>query len=308
MHKMLKTRSTRQNYSKTQNLWQDKESTIARPCLWMQAGVVTKKNCSQYYDCTRCKYDTAMEKMVAAGKQISWRTAMRKKDGKERTCRHAMTGRADYRNCPINYNCHRCEFDQLFEDTLSPGSGHAGVEMEDVKGFKLANGYYFHSGHTWTRIDSGGFIRVGMDDFAFRVLGGPDAFDLPLIGQQLNQNKPGWGIKRANNLADILSPVNGVITNVNYSVKTSPDLPVKRPYRDGWLFTVHNCDIKGALKNLMTDDTSVDWLNCEITALEEMIEDVAGTLSADGGVLMTDVYGNLPALGWQNLTHTFLRT
>jgi len=274
----------------------------------MQAGVVSRKNCSHYYDCTTCKYDTAMEKMVATGKHISWREAMRKKDGKERTCRHAMTGRADYRNCPMNYNCSRCEFDQLFEDTLSPGCGHVGVEMEDVKGFKLANGYYFHSGHTWTSIDSGGFIRVGMDDFAFRVLGGPDAFDLPLTGQELNHDRPGWGIKREKNLADILSPVNGVITRVNYSVKTSPDLPVKRPYHDGWLFTVHNSDIKGAVKKLMTDDASVAWLNREVNTLEGMIETVAGPLSADGGVLMTDVYGNIPALGWQNLTHAFLGT
>ena len=308
MNAILKTKSTRQNYSKTHPLWQNKKSTGDRPCIWMQAGVVAGKNCSHFYDCTTCKYDTAMEKMVAAGKHISWRTVMRRKEGKERTCRHALTGRAGYRNCPANCNCNRCEFDQLFEDTLSPGSGRAGVEMEDVKGFKLANGYYFHSGHTWTCIESGGFIRVGMDDFAFRVLGDPDAFDLPLTGQELNHDRPGWGIKRGNNLADILSPVNGVITKVNTSVKTAPDLPGKRPYRDGWLFTVHNSDIKGTVKNLMTDDASVDWLNHEIAALETMIENVAGPLSADGGVLMTDVYGNLPALGWQNLTHAFLKT
>jgi glycine cleavage system H lipoate-binding protein len=307
MKSTLKTGPTRPNYAKT-HLWQAKKSTDDRPCIWMQAGVVAQKNCSHYYDCTTCRYDSAMEKRVTAGKQISWRTLMRKKEGKERTCRHALTGRADYRNCPANYNCNRCEFDQLLEDTLSIGSSRAGVEMEDIKGFKLAGGYYFHSGHTWTCIESGGVIRVGMDDFAFRVLGGPDTFDLPLTGQELNHDRPGWGIRCGNNLADVLSPVNGVITQVNNSVKTSPDLPVKSPYQDGWLFTVHNSDIKGAVKDLMTDDTSVDWLNHEITCLEEMIEDVAGALSADGGVLMTDVYGTLPALGWQNLTHAFLKT
>ncbi|MCD4677520.1 MAG: glycine cleavage system protein H, partial [Desulfobacula sp.] len=240
MTETLKIQSTKQNYSKTQTLWQTGKGKNQRPCVWMQAGVVSKKECNQYYDCTTCKYDTAMEKQAAAGKHISWQEAMRKRDGNNRTCRHAMTGRADYRTCPLNYNCSRCDFDQLFEDTLSPGTGHAMLEIKDVKGFKIAKGYYFHSGHTWTCIDSGGIIRVGMDDFAFKVLGGPDGFDLPLTGQELNRSRPGWGIKRHHNLADILSPVNGVITKVNQPVKTSPDLPGKMPYQDGWLFTVHN--------------------------------------------------------------------
>jgi hypothetical protein len=46
----------------------------------------------------------------------------------------------------------------------------------------------------------------------------------------------------------------------------------------------------------------------EVNTLEDMIEDVTGPLAADGGFLMADVYGNLPTLGWKNLTRTFLRT
>jgi len=46
----------------------------------------------------------------------------------------------------------------------------------------------------------------------------------------------------------------------------------------------------------------------EVTNLESMIEDVAGPLAADGGYLAEDIYGNLPDLGWNNLTKAFLRT
>ncbi|WP_041279343.1 glycine cleavage system protein H [Desulfobacula toluolica] len=308
MNETMKTQSKKQVYSRPQTLWQSGKDKIQRPCIWMQAGVGSKKGCNHYHDCTTCKYDAAMTKLAAAGKHISWQDAMRKKDSRDRTCRHTLTQRADHRICPMNYNCSRCDFDQLFEDSLSPNTGHAMVKMTDIKGFKLPNGYYFHSGHTWACIDSGGIIRIGMDDFAFKVLGNPDNFDLPLTGQELNQNKPGWGIKRNRNLADILSPVNGVITKVNPSVKTTPNLSGKLPYQDGWLFTVHNSDIKRAVKHLMADEDSVEWLNREITTLEDMIEDVAGPLAADGGVLTHDIYGNLPGLGWGNLTRTFLKT
>lgn len=249
-----------------------------------------------------------MEKNAAIGKHLTWQEALRSRDSIDRTCRHALTGRAEHRTCAMNYNCSHCDFDQTFEDTLTPGKGRRNTQTKDIKGFKLADGYFFHDGHTWTSIDSGGVIRVGMDDFSFKVLGGPDGFELPLIGQELNQSKPGWGMKRNYNLADVVSPVNGVITKVNPSVYDSPTVTEESPYKDGWLFTVHNSDLKGAVKHLMDDDESVTWLNHEITGLEKMIETVSGPLSADGGLLMRDVYGNLPALGWENLTRRFLKS
>ena len=307
MKKELFSTHTKQDYAKTATLW-DNPKPKDKPCIWMQAGVTAKKYCNNFYDCNSCKYDAAMEKQAADGKQLSWQDAMRLRHSSERTCRHAMTGRADHRTCPTNYNCSRCEFDQLFEDAVSTGTGHGAVAMTDVKGFKMPDGYFFHSGHTWASVDSGGIIRIGMDDFSFKVLGGPDGFDLPLTGQELNQDTAAWGIKRGSNLADVLSPVNGVITKVNYSAATSPDIPVDAPYQDGWLFTVHNSDIKGVLKQLMARDESEKWLNKEVDTLEGMIEKVAGPMATDGGLLQRDVFGNLPALGWENLTHTFLRT
>jgi glycine cleavage system H lipoate-binding protein len=296
----------KKDVSKTSPVWEIGNNSSQRPCIWMQAGVTAKKNCTHYHDCTGCKYDAAMEKAAATGKHLTWQEAMRRQPGSRRICRHAMSGRADMRTCPMNYNCDRCAFDQVFEDALTPARGHEPVTTTRVKGFDLAGGYYFHSGHTWAAIDSGGVIRVGMDDFSFKVLGGPDGFDLPLVGQELNLARAGWGIRRKHNQADVRSPVNGVITRVNETVRSRPDLSQDHPYGDGWLFTVHNADIKGAVKDLMDDETSIAWLDNDVTTLEQMIEEITGPLAADGGVLQRDVFGGLPALGWDRLTRTFL--
>lgn len=307
MEQALNTRSGRRTHNRTDNVWQNTKG-VDRPCLWMQAGVAAKKNCTNFYDCTTCKYDAAMEKQAKAGKHLSWQDAMRLREGSQRTCRHAMTGRADFRTCPMNYNCSRCDFDQLFEDTISAGTGSDHLNMTDVRGFQIPDGFFFHSGHTWAAVNSGGIIRVGMDDFTFKVLGGPDGFELPLTGQELNRDSAAWGIKRSGNPADILSPVNGVITKVNHKVQKRPDIPSDSPYGDGWLFTVHNSDIKSVIKDLMAQEQSERWLNDEVDTLEKMIEDVAGPLSTDGGLLQRDVFGNLPSLGWHNLTRTFLKS
>jgi glycine cleavage system H lipoate-binding protein len=286
----------------------DKEAKAANPCIWMQAGVVNFKNCNNFYDCTTCKYDLGMAKQVRAGKQMSWQEALRRRPDLNRLCRHSLTHRIERRQCAYDYECAHCDFDQFFEDVWSAKTKSMPGEYQNVKGFDVPMGYYFHDGHTWARIESGGCIRVGMDDFALRLLGRPDALDLPLMGKEVDQGKAGWGLKRKDHEADVLSPVDGVIVEVNSELREKPGVANDGPYGEGWLFLIRTPDVKRSMKRLTVDSESVAWMSQEVAALEGMIEQVAGPLAADGGYLSDDIYGNLPALGWDKLTQTFLRS
>ena len=292
-------------------VWQikpDKKAQAAHPCLWMQAGVVKFKNCNNYYDCTTCKYDAGMALQVKKGKQISWQDAMKMRPDIDRVCRHSLTGRIAKRSCAYDYECGKCEFDQYFEDVWTPKTGGFPNEIEQIKGFDVPMDHYFHDGHTWARIESGGYVRVGVDDFALKLLGRADAFELPLMGNELDQGQAGWGLRRKDNQADVLSPVNGVIMEVNPRIRETPNVANDEPYGGGWLFVVRPDSIKGTMKPLKANADAIDWTRSEVGHLESMIEETAGPLAADGGLLAADIFGNLPDLGWQNLTRTFLKT
>jgi len=286
----------------------DKQAKAAHPCLWMQAGVVKFKNCDNYYDCTTCKYDNAMGQKAAKGKQPSWQNAMRLRPDMDRLCRHSLTNRIAKRTCAYDYECAKCDFDQFFEDVWTTRSKSIPQEVQRVKGFDVPMDCYFHDGHAWARIESGGYVRIGLDDFALKVLGRADGLDLPLMGKQLDQGQVGWGLKRKDNLADVLSPIDGVIVAVNSEVRERPELANREPYGDGWLFMVRTPDVTAAMRKLMTEQSSLSWMNNEVKNLESMIEDAAGPLAADGGYLADDIFGNLPDLGWKNLTKAFLKT
>lgn len=286
----------------------DKKTKIKNPCLWMQAGVIKTKDCTNYYDCTTCKYDKGMVKAVAKGKKISWQDAMRKRPALDRVCRHSLTNRIAKRACAYDYLCESCDFDQYFEEVYTQKIRSSFGSVQQIKGFDVPDNYYFHNGHAWARIESGGNIRIGLDDFALKVLGKADAFELPLMGKELDQGKAGWGLKRDDHTADVLSPVDGVIMEVNYKVGQNPDTANRDPFGDGWLFTVRNPNLKSTLENLMIDAQSFDWLNSEITQLENMIEEVAGPMATDGGFIQPDVFANVPDLKWNSLTKMFLKS
>jgi glycine cleavage system H lipoate-binding protein len=286
----------------------DKKAEDGNPCIWMQTGVVGFKNCNNFYDCTNCKYDLGMRKKAEGQRQQTWQDAMRTRPGLERLCRHTLTRRIGNRACAYDYECATCDFDQFFEDVWSTKTKGIPREVQTVRGFRVPMGYFFHDGHTWMRIESGGYLRVGMDDFALKLLGKADAYDLPLMGKELDKDKVGWGLKRRENQADVRSPIDGVIVEVNSEVRKKPELANQNPYEDGWLFMVHTPDIKGAAKKLMSDAEGIPWIKGEVNKLEHMIEAVAGPLPSDGGFLAEDIYGNLPELGWSNLRHEFLKT
>ncbi len=286
----------------------DKEEKLKNPCIWMQAGVVKRKSCTNFYDCTTCNYDKAMTKKAKQGKILSWQDAMRRLPDKDRVCRHTLTKRIPYRLCAYNYNCGTCDFDQYFEDIIAAKYSSRAEEVYNIKGFDIPMGYYFHNGHTWARIESGGFIRIGMDDFSLKLLGEMEKFELPLMGKVLDPETPGWGIKKKGREADVLSPAGGIIVEVNHRIWENPTTANRSPYEDGWLFLIRTNDIGASLNKLMDDNKSMSWLKQEVSTLENMVEQVAGPLAADGGLFAGNIYDNLPELGWTNLTKTFLKT
>ncbi|MCF8030332.1 MAG: hypothetical protein K9K39_05505 [Desulfohalobiaceae bacterium] len=284
----------------------DEEPKTQNPCLWMQAGVVKFKTCNNFYDCTTCKYDQGMQKKVGEGKQTSWQEAMRRKPELERTCRHTLTQRIGHRLCAYDYQCSSCDFDQYFEDYLAPQTPGLPPEIHQIRGFDVPVGYYFHRGHTWARIESGGYLRIGMDDFALKVFGEMDRFELPLMGNELDQSRPGWDMERKGNRAEVLAPVGGIICEVNTALLERPAQANQGPYEEGWMFLVRHPNLKKAMENLMSDTDSMEWTKQEVRTLESLVEEVSGPMAADGGVFGEDIYGSLPELDWSRLSRTFL--
>ena len=66
-----------------------------------------------------------------------------------------------------------------------------------ASGYQMATGYYYHMGHSWSRFEHGGRIRVGVDDFLVKVFGSASSLNLPPLGEKMQQNKVGWAFARS---------------------------------------------------------------------------------------------------------------
>jgi glycine cleavage system H lipoate-binding protein len=175
-------------------------------------------------------------------------------------------------------------------------------------GFKLADGCYYHMGHTWVRFEHGGQVRVGFDDFTVRLFGVFQSMDLPPLGTKLQQNEVGWVFERNSHSAAVLSPVTGRVLAVNHRPLEHPEITHEDPYHQGWLFVIEPDHPKKNLRQLYYGSESVQWVENESRTLLNLMGPEYESLAATGGGAIDDIYGNMPVIGWDRLVTTFLRT
>jgi glycine cleavage system H lipoate-binding protein len=289
----------------------------------MQAGVVRHKFCDIDYQCEACRFDRALRRTARensrlrqpgeipqgkSGRIVYWKDRLRELPAWKQPCLHHMKGRIDFRACTHDYQCGNCEFDQYFSDQYTVHAVVRPVDVMDIKGFKIPHGYYLHRGHTWVKIEEGSTVRVGLDDFALRLLGPLDRVDAPLLGKEVKQNRDDILLSRSSNTARVQSPISGVVTDINPELRERGSLANQDPYTQGWVMRLHSQNLRQDIKNLMIGEQASQYLDGEIDRLYEVIEEEAGPLAADGGYLGDDIYGNLPQTSWQKLTRQFLRT
>ncbi len=158
------------------------------------------------------------------------------------------------------------------------------------------------------KIEEGSTARIGLDDFALRLLGPLDRVDAPLLGKEVKQDRDDILLSRSSNTARVQSPISGVVTDINPELRERGSLANQDPYTQGWVMRLHSQNLRQDIKNLMIGEQASQYLDGEIDRLYEVIEEEAGPLAADGGYLGDDIYGNLPQTSWQKLTRQFLRT
>ena len=301
-----------------------KNAGMFPPCIWMQAGVVAKKECRSKFDCKSCHFDMVMLRIANENKKLralglplsgrrgrirSWREALMEKPLWKRPCIHYMKGRIkDFRICTNEYKCANCEFDQYFLDQYTVYAVVTPVNYVEFRHFRAPQGYYLHHGHGWVKIEEGNMARIGLDDFVVRLLGPFDRVRFPLIGKKIEQGKAHIKLYKGRQQAKVLSPISGIITSINSELMKDSTLINEDPYSKGWLMMVHCDDLKYEIKELMIAQESYVFLKEEVERLYRLIENTIGPLSTDGGYLEKYIYNKIPKLGWRRLKKLFLRT
>lgn len=174
-----------------------------------------------------------------------------------------------------------------------------------VAGFQVPDNVRYHAGHTWALSESQQLVRVGMDDFASKLIGKIENITLPQRGRWVRQGQKIWTIFRDGKSVDMVSPIEGTVTDINEAVMRNPELARKDPYGDGWLLTVQAPDSKINFRNLMGGTLARLWTESSALHLQSRMPMAVGALAQDGGVAVDDLTAHMPGEDWATLTKEF---
>ncbi len=179
-----------------------------------------------------------------------------------------------------------------------------------VGGFHVPENLRYHPGHTWALSESPTLVRVGMDDFATKLAGKVENITLPKRGQWIRQGQKLCTLHRDGIAVDMVSPIEGSVSDINEAIATNPELARKDPYGEGWMVTVQSPDAKTNFRNLLGGALARWWTEESAGRLQRQMPTFsgmmpAGAMAQDGGVAVDNVASQIPDKDWAAVTKEF---
>jgi glycine cleavage system H lipoate-binding protein len=200
--------------------------------------------------------------------------------------------------------------DRAKKRSLAPAPAQISVDR-----FLLPKGYFMSKAHTWVELTFAGEARVGIDDFAQKVIGTIDRIDIAALGTELNKGETLMTVRHGNRTLSIAAPISGQVLTVNESLLASPDHLHQDPYIAGWVAVMVPKNISSDLHFLTIADDAATWLKKEVNRFRDFIKSQsqigvpvpAGATMLDGGVPLNGVLEQFNENTWNAFQNEFLK-
>lgn len=113
---------------------------------------------------------------------------------------------------------------------------------------KTIEGLFYSESHEWVKVD-GETAIIGISDHAQQAMGNIVYVDMPEEDDEVTANEDFGAVESVKAASDLISPVSGVVMEVNEALADAPELLNKDAY-ENWIIKV-KMDDPEELKNLM---------------------------------------------------------
>ena len=125
-------------------------------------------------------------------------------------CIWMMSGTVTFKLCDRDYDCEHCAFYQAWLETKENRCKARGNRLSPTPSWTRRNGYtvplgnqeyigdvFLHPAHVWARVEEQGKVRIGLDDFAQRLVGRIYSVGLPVAETRVSNGNGCWRIVHA---------------------------------------------------------------------------------------------------------------
>jgi CheY-like chemotaxis protein/glycine cleavage system H lipoate-binding protein len=212
-------------------------------------------------------------------------------DELRRFVRHALIRRQDRIQKQLKPRVH----------VSGPSEAGHGIEGE----FYIPGGALISSGHCWASLAEDGTARIGLDDFASKLLGRIDTIELPEVGQSVKAGDRLFGVGQNNRQAHFLAPLSGKVVKVNPALRENPQTNESLSYGQNWVCVVEGEDLDAELPGLKIGKSAVAFFQEDIDRFRAFLQKARGSAEPNPASLCIGAFQDLDDAQWKTAAREF---
>ncbi len=182
-------------------------------------------------------------------------------------------------------------------------------EKLNIGEFAIPGGVFISDGHCWAAIAQDGAVRIGLDDFAKKLIGKIDDIEFPNLGMNIAQGQPLFLIKQGKKSIQFNSPVSGHVAKVNHDLGDNIDALDYSTYEKNWICIIDADKLDTELTQLKIGKNAVSFYQEEIDRYTKKIKILIG--KDESGKESFELYWgqleNLKEKDWYIITSEFFK-
>jgi CheY-like chemotaxis protein len=188
---------------------------------------------------------------------------------------------------------------------------HLPAASDFIKGeFSIPGGVFINKNHTWLSINQEGIGKVGIDDFAKKLIGKIDAVELPNLGMNVKAGQPLFTVKQGTRSVTFSSPVTGKVSQVNTLLKENLGALEVTPYEKNWICALDTDKIDDEIKGLNIGKSAVKFFQDDIEKFKVIMRDMLKSEKKEGeyveeGQIYVGQLEKLNDVNWQKVIAEF---
>jgi CheY-like chemotaxis protein len=188
---------------------------------------------------------------------------------------------------------------------------HLPASHDFIKGeFSIPGGVFIAKNHTWFSINQEGITKIGIDDFAKKLIGKIDSIELPNLGMKIKAGQPLFTVKQGGRNVTFKSPITGKVSQVNTVLLRNLVALEMTPYERNWICALDTDKIDDEIKGMCIGKSAVALFQNDIENCKILLRDILKSEKREGeyieeGQIYIGQLEGLSDVSWQKVVAEF---
>ncbi len=174
--------------------------------------------------------------------------------------------------------------------------------------FQIPGGVFISDGHCWANVSEDGTAKIGLDDFAKKIIGKIDSVGLPNLGMVVKKGQSLFNITQGQRTISFKSPISGKVKEVNKFINSELDSLEISPYDRNWICEIDADELDSELPTLKIGKSAVSFYQEDIERLQALKKKTMTSKEAElepEGAIFAGEMEKLDDISWKRFAEEF---